>query len=131
MKLERILDLSKNLYVRAMGKLGLGLIVVSWVLVMPFLFYWITEFDSAPGLSSEAVVLLLGGDFVFILILLVASLVFLVFLDLLTGSLANTFPTQRIQSIQGVIWVLFGLACCIGSWFFAEAAFHYVFPQTL
>ena len=115
MNLERIGDFSKNMYATAMGKLALDLIGLSWLLVIPFLLYWITAYDSAPGMSPEAVVLLLGGDFVFSLVILVASLGFVGFLTILPTPLGKNFSLEMTHNIQSILWVAFGLALCVAS----------------
>lgn len=120
-------DLSDNKFAAAMRELANGLAGWSSILLLIFYLWLIGTNDQAHFLSIKALLLVVLGEFVFVVLSKVANLLFAAFITFLALPFALKGKTRETQNVQNSILALFGLGLCIGAWFFAKYSFEYTY----
>ena len=120
-------DLSGNQYAALMKELAEKLSEIAPLLLLGFLFWQIGTTDEASFLSVRAVLLVIAAELVFVGASLVANVVLAAVIATVSMPLVLIGYVRLMQNLSNSLLVLFGVALCVGAWFFAIYATHYAY----
>lgn len=125
-----IADLSSNKYAASMRELANGLGGWSGILLPFFYLYQIKTLENAYFFSWKTLVLVLGGELIFVLVWKLANIVLAFIAALLIAPVINSGRLVMAQNIQNTWMAIFGLLVCVASWFFASYTARYMFSES-
>lgn len=120
-------DLSNNRFAASMKELANGLFGWASLLLFVFLLWQVGSTDHAKLFSLRTLLLVVLAELLFVVVALVANIVFAAFLAVIATPLALSGRVRVAQNFQGVMLAIFGVGLCIGVWFFARYATRYAY----
>lgn len=121
-----IVDLSDNKYAASMRQLAEGLTGWAGLLLLLFYLYQIFTLENAQFLSWKTLVLVLGGEVIFVLGWKLANIVLAFIAALLITPMSRSGKLVMAQNLQNTWMAIFGLLVCVASWFFASYTARYM-----
>ena len=124
-----IADLSNNKYAAAMRELANGLGGWSGFLLPLFYLYQLLTLENAHFFSWKTLVLLLGGELLFVLSWKLSNILVAFLAALVIAPIVNSGKLMLAQNIQNTWMAIFGFLVCVAAWFFASYTTHYMFSS--
>ena len=120
-------DLSGNLYAASMKETANGLVGWSNLLLLLFLVYQLFSHDSASLFSLKSFLVILGCEIIFAIVVRLANMIYAALLLPIDMVLLFKEKIRANQNINSTALVLFGLAVCVSSWYFAKYSISYLY----
>lgn len=123
----KIGDLSQNKYANVLREISNGNISWAGFLLIPFILYFIYQTEEASILSFMTIIIIIGAEISYKIIVSVANFILSVTMSFLFLPFLLKNIVRPIQNIQNTILFIFSIIVLIGSWYFSQIAVNYAY----